>query len=217
MVSFIQKLSPHYSFAKWILCRTGLFRYLHPTDDELRTKGGVPKERPAKGKNKQHQNGVGNGTSGTSHQFHIARSIEVELETSPVLERDVIHLRYFTEYQWLMDFSVYAGIVYVCSEIFHYFYPLKQEVNLSMVWCLLVIFFSLKLLSSLTVLYFQSEESIGERSMVIVACLVYLLIAMIVLIIDERILETGLEDAYTSFNASASKFLTEQGLPSSYV
>lgn len=217
MVSFIQKLSPHYSFAKWILCRTGLFRYLHPTDDELRTKGGVPKERPAKGKNKQHQNGVGNGTGGTSHQFHIARSIEVELETSPVLERDVIHLRYFTEYQWLVDFSVYAGIVYVCSEIFHYFYPLKQEVNLSMVWCLLVIFFSLKLLSSLTVLYFQSEESIGERSMVIVACLVYLLIAMIVLIIDERILETGLEDAYTSFNASASKFLTEQGLPSSYV
>lgn len=213
MVSVIQKLSPHYSFAKWILCRTGLFRYLHPTDEELRTKGGVPKERPAKGKHKQ-QNGVGNGTQGLS-QFHIPRSIEVELETSPVLERDVVHLRYFTEYQWLVDFSVYAGIVYMCSEIFHYFYPLKHEINLSMVWCLLVVFFALKLLSSLTVLYFQSEESIGERSMVIVACLVYLLIAMIVLIIDERILETGLEDAYTSFNASASKFLTEQGLPSS--
>lgn len=72
-----------------------------------------------------------------------------------------------------------------------------------------------KLLSSLTVLYFQSEESIGERSMVIVACFVYLLIAMVVLIIDESILETGLEDAYRSFNASASKFLNEQGLKSS--
>ncbi|KAH8411130.1 hypothetical protein KR222_003849, partial [Zaprionus bogoriensis] len=215
MVSVIQKLGPHYSFAKWILCRTGLFRYLHPTDDELRLKGGVPKERPTKGKHK-HQNGVGNGAAGTAaQQFHIARSIEVELETTPVLERDVVHLRYFSEYQWLLDFSVYAGIVYVCSEIFHYYYPLKHEVNLSMVWCLLVVFFALKLLSSLTVLYFQSEESIGERSMVIVACLVYLLIAMIVLIIDERILETGLEDAYASFNASASKFLTEQGLPSS--
>ncbi|EDW19256.2 transmembrane protein 161B [Drosophila mojavensis] len=212
MVSVIQKLSPHYSFAKWILCRTGLFRYLHPTDDELRTKAGVPKERGGKGKLK-HQNGLSNGAS--SQQFHIPRSIEIELETLPVVERDVIHLRYFTEYQWLLDFSVYAGIVYVISELFHYFYPLKQEINLSMVWCLLVIFFAIKLLSSLTVMYFQSEESIGERSMVIVACLVYLLIAMIVLIIDERILETGLEDAYTSFNASASKFLTEQGLPSS--
>ncbi|XP_068143129.1 LOW QUALITY PROTEIN: transmembrane protein 161B [Drosophila tropicalis] len=212
MVSVIQKLSPHYSFAKWILCRTGLYRYLHPTDDELRTKGGVPKEKLSKGKHKQHQNG---GVSPNSGQFHVPRSIEVELETTPVQERDVVHLRYFTEYQWLVDFSVYAGIVYVCSEVFHFYFPLKQEINLSMVWCLLVIFFALKLLSSLTVLYFQSEESIGERSMVIVACLVYLLIAMIVLIIDERILETGLEDAYTSFNASASKFLTEQGLPSS--
>lgn len=77
------------------------------------------------------------------------------------------------------------------------------------------LYYSSKLLSALTVLYFQSEESIGERSMVIVACLVYLLIAMIVLIIDESILETGLEDAYVSFNTSASKFLNEQGLQSS--
>ncbi|KAH8380563.1 hypothetical protein KR009_011463, partial [Drosophila setifemur] len=213
MVSVIQKLSPHYSFAKWLLCRTGLQRYLHPTDDELRSRGGVPKEKPSKGS--RHKLANGTGAAAGSGQFHIPRSIEVELETSPVLERDVVHLRYFTEYQWLLDFSVYAGIVYVISELFHYYYPLRQEINLSMVWCLLVVFFALKLLSSLTVLYFQSDESIGERSMVIVACLVYLLVAMVVLIVDERILETGLEDAYASFNASASKFLTEQGLPSS--
>lgn len=147
MVSVIQKLSPHYSFAKWILCRTGLHRYLHPTDDELRSKGGVPKEKPPKGgRNKQ-----ANGTAASATQFHIPRSIEVELETLPVQERDVVHLRYFTEYQWLLDFSIYAGIVYVVSEVFHFFYPLRQEINLSMVWCLLVIFFALKLLSSLTV------------------------------------------------------------------
>lgn len=76
-------------------------------------------------------------------------------------------------------------------------------------------FYFSKLLSSLTVLYFQSDESIGERSMVIVACLVYILIAMIVLIIDESILETGLEEAYRSFNKSATQFLNQQGLRSS--
>ncbi|XP_037951174.1 transmembrane protein 161B-like, partial [Teleopsis dalmanni] len=141
--------------------------------------------------------------------------IDVDLGLIPVIERDVVHLRYFTEYQWLVDFSIYAGLVYVISEVYHFYFPLKNEVNLSMVWCLLVIFFAIKLLSALTVLYFHSEESIGERSMVIVACLVYLLIAMMVLIVDESILETGLENAYNSFNNSASKFLTEQGLPSS--
>ncbi|KAI8040287.1 hypothetical protein M5D96_006227 [Drosophila gunungcola] len=172
MVSVIQKLSPHYSFAKWILCRTGLHRYLHPTDDELRSRGGVPKEKPPKGGRNKHANGSGSG-AGASARAH--------------------------SFTYRAASSVYTGIVYVVSELFHFFYPLRQEINLSMVWCLLVIFFALKLLSSLTVLYFQ----------------IYLLVAMVVLIVDERILETGLEDAYASFNASASKFLTEQGLPSS--
>lgn len=41
MVSVIQKLSPHYSLAKWILCSTGLIRFLHPTDTELKTLAGM--------------------------------------------------------------------------------------------------------------------------------------------------------------------------------
>ncbi|XP_017466645.1 PREDICTED: transmembrane protein 161B [Rhagoletis zephyria] len=212
-LSVIQKLSPHFSFAKWILCATGLYRYLHPSDDELRTLAGVPKEKHTKGGgnkgNKKYDARNGSG------QFHIPRNLEVQLEKTPVVARDVVHLRYFTEYQWLVDFSVYSALVYILSEIYHYYFPLKNEVNLSMIWCLLVVFFALKLLSSLTWLYFQNEESIGERSMVIVACLVYLLIAMIVLIIDERNLETGIEHAYSSFNESASKFLTAQGMTSS--
>uniref|UniRef100_W8ASG1 Transmembrane protein 161B n=2 Tax=Ceratitis capitata TaxID=7213 RepID=W8ASG1_CERCA len=212
-LSVIQKLSPHFSFAKWILCATGLYRYLHPTDDELRTLAGVPKEKHTKGGGGKGNKGY-DARNGTG-QFHIPRNLEVQLETTPVVARDVVHLRYFTEYQWLVDFSAYAAVVYILSEVYHYYFPLKNEFNLSMIWCLLVVFFALKLLSSLTWLYFQNEESIGERSMVIVACLVYLLIAMIVLIIDERHLETGLEHAYSSFNDSASKFLTAQGLPSS--
>ncbi|XP_018803221.1 PREDICTED: transmembrane protein 161B [Bactrocera latifrons] len=211
-LSVIQKISPHFSFAKWLLCATGLYRYLHPSDDELRTLAGVPKEKHTKGGGKGNK---GYETRNGTGQFHIPRNLEVQLETTPVVARDVVHLRYYTEYQWLVDFSVYAAVVYILSEVYHYYFPLKNEFNLSMIWCLLVVFFSLKLLSSLTWLYFQNEESIGERSMVIVACLVYLLIAMIVLIIDERHLETGLEHAYSSFNASASEFLAAQGLPSS--
>lgn len=212
MVSVIQKFTPHFSFAKWILCSTGLYRYLHPTDAELRTRAGVPKEKPSKSKG-NHK--YGSGEKNTSSTFLVPRAVDIQLETSPVTKADVVYLRYFTEYQWLLDFSLYAGCVYVISEVYHYYFPLKGEVNLSMVWCLLVVFFAFKLLTSLTVLYFQTDESIGERSMCIVAALVYLLVAMVVLIVDESMLETGLEDAYSSFNQSASKFLTEQGLPSS--
>ena len=52
MVSVIQKVSPHASFAKYILCSTGLIHYLHLTDDELKTLAGVPKDKP-KGKKEE--------------------------------------------------------------------------------------------------------------------------------------------------------------------
>lgn len=65
--------------------------------------------------------------------------------------------------------------------------------------------------------YFKSEESIGERSTCIVTGLIYLLVAMIVLIVDENTLEVGLEQAYKSFNENASVYLEERGVSSSLV
>ena len=57
-----------------------------------------------------------------------------------------------------------------------------QEVNLSMVWCILVVGFAYKLLMSLTGLYFEGEEAQGERSLVIVMAAAYLFLSMMVLI-----------------------------------
>ncbi|XP_052872953.1 transmembrane protein 161B [Anopheles cruzii] len=213
MVSIIQKLSPHFSLAKWILCSTGLTRYLHPTDDELRKLSGVPREK-SKGK-RDKRNGHHQAGDEKSSTFHIPRSLDIQLETTPISSYDIVHLRFYTEYQWLVDFSLYAAIVYTTSEIYHFFFPLKEEINLSILWCFLVVFFAFKLLASLTVQYFQSEESIGERSTCIVTGLAYLLIAMIILIVPEHTLEVGLDPAYRSFNQSASSFLEEQGLNSS--
>nr|CAD7587006.1 unnamed protein product [Timema genevievae] len=71
-----------------------------------------------------------------------------------------------------------------------------------------------KILLSLTMQYFKSDESVGERSTVIVTCFSYLLVAMMVLIVDEQKLEIGLDRAYDSFNKSAAAFLETQGLDS---
>jgi hypothetical protein len=114
-------------------------RYLHPTDDELKTLAGVPKEKSGKGKDKRN----GHSHVEKSSTFHIPRNLDIQLDTINITHYDVLHLRYFTEYQWLIDFSLYASVVYCISEVYHFFVPLKDEVNLSMVWCLLVIFFAL--------------------------------------------------------------------------
>merc|ERR1719367_2448558 len=68
---------------------------------------------------------------------------------------------------------------------------------------------------TLTGLYFEGEEA-GERSLVICMGFGYLFLAMMILIVDENTLETGLDEAYSSFNESASAFLAENaGLDSS--
>ncbi|XP_063906721.1 transmembrane protein 161B [Zophobas morio] len=211
MISVIQKLGPHFSFARWLLCSTGLIRYLYPTDAELRQLASIPKD---KAKAKKGAKTQANGKA-SAETFHVPRSLDVQLETAKVTRLDVIHLRYYTEYQWLVDFTVYAVVVYVITEVYQTWFPLKDEVNLSMMWCALVLLFSVKLLLSLTVQYFKGEESVGERSTCIVMGFIYLLIAMVILIVDENTLELGLENAYNSFNQSASAFLTKQGLNSS--
>ncbi|CAH2071913.1 unnamed protein product, partial [Iphiclides podalirius] len=207
MVSIIQKLG-NYSFARWLLCSQGLYRYLYPDNSELKTLAGVPKVKP-KGKKggKTEQNGK-------LETFHVPRSLDLQLETAPVTPLDVVHLRFYAEYLWIVDFSLYTSIVYVMSEMYTTIFPLKDEFNLSMVWCLLVVLFSFKILLSLTKQYFISDESIGERSTCIVAFCVFLLLAMMVLIVDESNLEVGVDPAYDSFYENASKFLDNQGLSS---
>ncbi|CAG9839530.1 unnamed protein product [Diabrotica balteata] len=212
MISVIQKLGPHYSLARWLLCSTGLIRYLYPTDSELRELANIPKE---KSKNRKNPKAQTNGKT-TVDTFHIPRSLDIKLDSIKITRQDVIHIRYYTEYQWLVDFSVYAAVIYGATELYQVWFPLKNEINLSMVWCFLVILFAIKLLLGLTVQYFKGEESIGERSTCIVMGFIYLLISMMVLIVDEKTLEIGLEDAYDSFNKSASVFLEKQGLSSTY-
>nr|XP_025845313.1 transmembrane protein 161A isoform X3 [Vulpes vulpes] len=50
--TLMHRLAPHCSFARWLLCNGSLFRYKHPTEEELRALEGKPrprgrKERPA--------------------------------------------------------------------------------------------------------------------------------------------------------------------------
>lgn len=135
MASIIQKLGPHYSFAKWILCSTGLYRYLHPTDDELRTKIGISSRERGHGggkgshKNKHYFMNGRDGQQSQNRSFHVPCNIEIDLQTMPVSSGDVIHLKYFAEYQWLVDFSLYTAIVYIISEVNSFITQILQLFN----------------------------------------------------------------------------------------
>lgn len=110
MVSVIQKIG-NYSFARWLLCSRGLYRYLYPDNNELKSLAGVPKEKPKGKKGAKYE------SNGKAETFHVPRSLDIQLETAPVTPLDVIHLRFYTEYQWIVDFSLYTCIVYILSEV----------------------------------------------------------------------------------------------------
>ncbi len=47
----------------------------------------------------------------------MPRNIDLQLETAKVTKTDICQLRYYAEYQWLVDFAIYALVVYTLTEV----------------------------------------------------------------------------------------------------
>lgn len=205
MASVIQKIIPHYSLARWLLCSGSLRWYQHPTEEELRILAG--KQRGKSKKDRKYNGHIEN------KPLTIPKDIDLHLETKSVTERDTIALHYFPEYQWLVDFTVAATVVYVVTEAYYSIVKPSQEMNISVVWCLLVLAFAVKVLFSLTTHYFKVEEG-GERSVCVTFGFFFFVKAMAILIVTENYLEFGLESGFSNFSESAMQFLEKQGLES---
>ncbi|KAM9446179.1 transmembrane protein 161B isoform 1-T2 [Clarias gariepinus] len=207
MACVIQKIIPHYSFARWLLCSGSLRWYQHPTEDELRSLAG--KHQKA-GKNKKDRKY--NGHIDTK-PLTVPKDIDLQLETKCIAEVDTLALHYFPEFQWLVDFTVAATAVYLITELYFCVAEANGEMNISVVWSLLVLAFVIKILFSLTAHYFKLEEG-GERSLCITFGFFFFVKAMAILIVTENYLEFGLETGFANFSESAVQFLETQGLQS---
>ena len=72
-----------------------------------------------------------------------------------------------------------------------------------------------KILMSLTYEYFKNDESIGERSTCLVMGFVFIFLSMCILIVNENILEFGLETAYDTFRNNTMKIIYKNSIKSS--
>lgn len=191
----IQKLSPFYSLARWIMC-SGLYRYLHPTNEKLKL---------LSGKSDNHGNGkkrrYAEKKVDQSHEtFTVPCNLEISLEKMAVEEIDLYRQYKYQDYKWLVDFSFCAVIVYLLIELAAKWRPqvYSEEFNIGFVWCTLVVFFAMKELCSLTSAYWKSEDG-GERSMTVSFGFFFFVMAMGILVIDENVLDFGLEVGYKDF------------------
>ncbi|XP_031567197.1 transmembrane protein 161B-like [Actinia tenebrosa] len=220
VATFLQKLSPYLSPARWILCNGWLIRYLHPTDDQLKALIGKP-TATTKGNRKRTNNyetrkgSSSDSTYGTDNTFTIPCSLDIQLEKAKLAEFDVLPQFLYSDYKWLIDFSCSAAVLNILIEAFACFFPaiLSQEFNLGLFWNLLVILFSLKVLLSLTAAYWRGEDT-GERSICLTFGLFFFVAAMAVLVVDESLLDFKLDAGYEKFSKKAADFLKKQGFSS---
>ncbi|NXK52885.1 T161A protein, partial [Chauna torquata] len=182
--SVMQKLAPHCSFARWLLCNGSLHHYKHPSEEELRALSG--KQRP-KAKRDRRVNGVTD-----DKPLSVPRDIDLRLDTSPITAMDALVLHYFLEYQWFVDFAVYSTAVYIFTEGYYCLADPQKETNIGVLWCLLTVVFSVKVFFMVMRHYFRSEEG-GERSVCLTFAFFFLLLAMVALVIREDYLEFSLE------------------------
>nr|CAG4643873.1 EOG090X04CK [Lepidurus arcticus] len=151
----------------------------------------------------------------TEEKLLPGRHLRVQEEEVDRSTAASIHLRIIPEPAWLSNVSFHAACHLAVTMIVYYVVPkAKDEVNLSMFWCILLLGFSVKLLFSIAGLYFKSAEAAAERSVVIVSGFAFFVLALGLLIISEENLELGLDKAYSKFNESASVFLEVNSLDS---
>ncbi|NXR36174.1 T161A protein, partial [Zosterops hypoxanthus] len=201
--SLMQKMAPHCSFARWLLCNGSLYRYKHPTDEELCALAG--KQPRPKGRRDRRANGVTE-----DKPLLVPCNIDLQLDTSPITAVDALVLRYFLEYQWFVDFSVYASAVYAFSEGYFCLLGPTRETNLGVLWCLLTVFFCLKVFFTVMRHYFSSEEG-GERSVCLSFAFLFLLLAMLALVVREEYLEFGLDAGLAAVSDNLEPILKPRG------
>uniref|UniRef100_A0A8C8IIZ3 Transmembrane protein 161A n=1 Tax=Oncorhynchus tshawytscha TaxID=74940 RepID=A0A8C8IIZ3_ONCTS len=200
--SIMQRMAPHCSFARWLLCNGSLFRFKHPSEGELCALAG--KQMPSKpSKRDRRQNG-------DSKPLTVPKDIDLHLEKAPVGVLDALVLRFFLEYQWLIDFAVYAMGIYLFTEGYFCVVDPAKEVHIGAIWCVLTVLCCLKTLHSLMGHYFRSDEG-GERSVCLAFGFLSLLVAMLVLVVREDYLEFGLEPGFNSLFDNLEVFAKHQG------
>lgn len=166
-----------------------------------------------KSRGKQKRNNEDNRHAPKSTFKIQASDLEyLQLEEAQMNILDFESASYALDLEWLVDLSLLSGFCFFLTEIQFYFYPNSNETNFSILWALLVVGYSIKILWNLTSIYFKNEQSVGERSICLISGSIFLLIAMIVLITKESYLEFGLDDAYRSFNQSATAFVNSHAI-----
>ena len=195
VASVLHKLSPYYSFGRW-LATHGLKRYRPPSDSIL---------KPHVTSNRDKKKTTSTSLDGS---LIVPKSAKFNLETTPVKELDLQMLHYSSEFQWLVDISCAALMVYIATATYYRIKPsaIASEYNLSTIWIIAVGIITFLTLASLTRVYF-SKDLEKERVIGVVSAMFFFVCALVILVIDESVIEFGLERTHKDMTNTLQRLL----------
>lgn len=224
VASVLHKIAPYYSLGRWFVT-SGLLRYLPPSDKLLRPhlSTPTPANKLSKKKAMGQRDKILSSPNSTTEQLIAAitydpslldqtlavpKSANLKLATSPLKWTDVEGLHFAGELEFMVNLTFAAMAVFGLTSLYFLVDPgaMATEYNLSVIWLVVVIGYTLKVLLSLTSIYL-SEELAHQRSLVIVFTTLFFVCALGVLLVDESFLNFGLERSHQNISKSVSVLL----------
>lgn len=107
------------------------------------------------------------------NSFTVPKNIELDLRLRVIEPFNVVVLRFYSEYRWLVDFSVIAFVVYLLTEAWLY---QDGELNLSLIWVAMLAGFTMYPLSKK---YYNQKYLSNKYELMFLKYLIFNLLSLV--------------------------------------
>uniref|UniRef100_A0AC35TU65 Transmembrane protein 161B n=1 Tax=Rhabditophanes sp. KR3021 TaxID=114890 RepID=A0AC35TU65_9BILA len=207
LLYLFNKFKGKLSFVQYMI-GDGLHRFLPPTLEELKKINDTSFAKSYKGKS----NNKKNKNQPITTDFKVPKDVEYDLIQYPVTLKHMADLNYYPSLYWLIDFTFFTIFVFICSETFCFIFPGNKDINISLIWLFLTLFFALQCLLVMTWSLFSDDKLAEEKNFILSSLAVFFVGCMILTMFGERFLDINLNQAYTHLTDIMNKFLEAQNV-----
>uniref|UniRef100_A0A0N4ZMU9 Uncharacterized protein n=1 Tax=Parastrongyloides trichosuri TaxID=131310 RepID=A0A0N4ZMU9_PARTI len=181
-----------------------LYRYLPPTLEELKEINEKTFGRNLRGKNKKNKNQV------IENDFKVPKNIEYNMHVFPIIDKHICQLNYYPTLYWLIDFSIFTIFIFFISEMFLLIFPSNHDINISTLWLILALLFSIQSLLTLTYTFFFDQTFTSERNLILSSLAIFFVGCMSLTMFGDRFLDINLNQAYIALTDVINQVIESQ-------
>jgi hypothetical protein len=208
----LAKLGRFYSLGRYLLCHK-LYRYLSPSTDELKKAvrlhyKNLQSKASSSNKNSKKQLSRLYEIDDEKPEFNIPEGLELELKMNPVHSADLALIKYTDDFQSFVDISCIGLLIYLITEVYTVYFPRTAlaEINLSIVWCGVILLYGLGSLAAQAKNYLRSSD---EASLLYIFASLSFVLSLLIQLGDTKIFDFQLKDAFRNFTQTTHELIDQ--------